>query len=220
MNPAMDERAEGPAARAGGPRTLVLATRNPGKVRELRALLAGLPLLVETLDDHPEVGELPETGETFEENAISKAAAVAHATGLTALADDSGLEIDALGGSPGVHSATFLGPQASDVDRYRWVLERMQGVEEEMRTARYRAVVAVASPDGRVSTFEGTCCGRITPEPQGGGGFGYDPVFLVPEHGRTMAELSVEEKNRISHRAKALRSALAHLSTAAGGSGI
>ncbi len=200
----------------GRPGVVVLATRNAGKVRELRTLLADLPLLVETLDDHPEVGRLPETGETFEENAASKAATVARATGLTALADDSGIEIDALGGAPGVHSATFLGPGASDADRCRWVLERMAGVEEEMRTARFRSVVAVASPDGRLSTFEGTCEGLIAMEPLGEGGFGYDPIFLVRTHGRTMAELSLDEKNEISHRARAVRSAVAHLRKAAG----
>lgn len=190
---------------------LVLATRNPGKVRELRDLLAGLPIDVRSLDDFPEVQPLPETGETFEANAVSKALTVARTTGLPALADDSGIEVDALGGAPGVHSATFLGPAATDSDRYEWVLERLRGVPEEHRTARYRAVVAVAMPDGAVRVFDGTCQGRIAASPRGSGGFGYDPIFFVPDHGCTMAELPSEVKNRISHRARAAQAAREHL---------
>lgn len=195
----------------GGGAVLVLATRNPGKVRELRDLLAGLPVSVRTLDDFPEVQSLPETGETFEANAVSKALTVARTTGYPALADDSGIEVDALSGAPGVRSATFLGPEATDRDRNDWVLERLRGVPDERRAARYRAVVAVAMPDGGVRVFEGVCEGRIAASPRGRGGFGYDPIFLVPAHGCTMAELPPEVKNRISHRAMALEAAREHL---------
>lgn len=197
--------------------TLALATRNPGKVRELRALLAGLAVELRTLEEFPQVPPLPETGETFAANATSKALTVARLTGHVALADDSGLEIDALGGAPGVASATFLGPRATDVDRNRWVLQRLRGLPDSRRTARYRAVVAVASPDGVVRTFEGTCEGRIARDPRGIEGFGYDPIFFVPAYRRTMAELTPELKNRISHRAAALAAARAYLVTLAGG---
>jgi XTP/dITP diphosphohydrolase len=193
------------------PLVLVLATRNRGKVRELEALLADLPVRVRTLDDYPDVPVLPEVGRTFAENATGKAAAVARATGQVALADDSGLEVDALGGAPGVDSATFLGPHATDDDRNRWVLARLRGLAEGLRTARYRAAIAVAAPDGTVRIFEGTCEGRIADAPRGHGGFGYDPIFVVPAYGRTMAELPPDLKNRISHRAKALAAARAYL---------
>jgi XTP/dITP diphosphohydrolase len=194
---------------------LVLATRNPGKVRELEALLAGLPVQVETVEGYPHVPILPETGRSFEANAIDKATTVARLTGQVALADDSGLEIDLLGGAPGVDSATFLGPEATDEDRNLWVLGRLRGAEEGLRTARYRAVVAVAQPDGTVRTFEGTCEGRIADAPRGYHGFGYDPLFLVPAYGRTMAELPPEIKNQISHRGKALAAAREYLAALA-----
>ncbi|MDQ7859113.1 MAG: RdgB/HAM1 family non-canonical purine NTP pyrophosphatase [Armatimonadota bacterium] len=199
------------------PLVLVLATRNRGKARELEALLADLPVRVRTLDDYPDVPVLPEVGRTFAENAVGKAVAVAQATGQVALADDSGLEVDALGGAPGVDSATFLGPAASDDDRNRWVLARLRGLAEGLRTARYRAVIAVASPGGAVRTFEGACEGRIAEGPRGEGGFGYDPIFIVPAYGRTMAELPPEVKNQISHRAKALAAARAYLVELAAG---
>ncbi|MGH2402999.1 MAG: RdgB/HAM1 family non-canonical purine NTP pyrophosphatase [bacterium] len=192
-------------------RTIVLATRNPGKARELRALLAGLRGDVRLLDDFPDMPILPESGETFETNAVAKAATVVRLTGCAALADDSGIEIDALGGAPGVHSATFLGPAATDADRNTWVLDRLRGIPEELRTARYRAVVAVATPDGTVRAFEGTCEGHIADEPRGHEGFGYDPIFVIPAKGQTMAELPPEIKNRISHRARALEAARPYL---------
>ncbi|MDR7556547.1 MAG: XTP/dITP diphosphatase [Armatimonadota bacterium] len=195
---------------------LVLATRNPGKVRELLMLLGDLPLQVRTLDDFPDIPPLEEPGETFEDNAVLKAALVARLTGEVALADDSGLEIDALGGAPGVRSATFLGPRATDADRNAWVLERLRDVPAERRSARYRAVVAVATPQGDVCTFEGRWEGRIADAPRGTGGFGYDPIFLLPEVGKTVAELSLEEKNRHSHRAQALAAARACLQALAG----
>lgn len=192
-------------------RTIVLATRNPGKARELRTLLAGLPVDVRLLDDFPDMPILPESGETFESNASTKAATVVRLTGCAALADDSGIEIDALGGAPGVHSATFLGPAATDADRNAWVLDRLRGIPQELRTARYRAVVAVATPDGTVRTFEGACEGHIADGPRGHEGFGYDPIFVIPIYGQTMAELPPEIKNRISHRARALEAARPYL---------
>jgi XTP/dITP diphosphohydrolase len=197
----------------GGPVVVVLATRNRGKVRELEAPLADLPVRLRALDDYPQVPVLPETGGTFEANALGKATAVARLVGQIALADDSGLEIDFLGGAPGVDSATFLGPTATDEDRNTWVLGRLRGVAEGLRTARYRAVVAIAHPEGAAQTFEGTCEGRIAETPRGYHGFGYDPIFLVPAYGRTMAELPPEVKNQISHRAKALAAAREYLAS-------
>ncbi len=196
-------------------RTIVLATRNRGKARELQALLTGLPVQVRLLDDFPDMPILPESGETFEANAVAKAGAVVRLTGHIALADDSGIEIDALDGAPGVHSATFLGPAATDADRNAWVLERLRGMPGEVRTARYRAVVAVATPDGTVRTFEGTCEGRIAEQPSGREGFGYDPIFVIAAYGRSMADLPPEIKNRISHRARALDAARSYLKAVA-----
>jgi XTP/dITP diphosphohydrolase len=190
---------------------IVLATHNRGKVREMQALLVGLPVRTRTLDELPDVPILPETGDTFEANAKEKAELVVRLTGCISIADDSGIEIDALGGAPGVQSATFLGPSATDEDRNLWVLRKLSGVAGGLRTARYRAVIAVAAPDGSVRTFEGTCEGRIAEAPRGEGGFGYDPIFVVPAYGRTMAELPAEIKNQISHRAKAIASARGHL---------
>jgi len=186
---------------------IVLATRNQKKLRELKALLADMPVEVLSLSDFPDAPEVEETGVTFAENAQSKARAAALATGRIALADDSGLEVDALGGRPGVLSNRFAGPDASDRDKYLLVQEMMKDVPDEERSARFRAAVAVASPDGRVSVVEGACEGTIAREPKGDGGFGYDPIFYLPDLGRTMAELSPDEKNRISHRGKALRAA-------------
>lgn len=196
---------------AGRRRILVLATRNRGKVRELEAMLADLSVQIRTLDDYAAVPLLPEVGRTFEANATSKAVTVAELTGEVALADDSGLEIDALGGAPGVDSATFLGREATERDRNDWVLGRLRGMPEGLRSARYRAVVAVAEPGGSAQTFEGSCDGRIAEAPRGDYGFGYDPIFFVPAYGRTMAELPPEIKNRISHRARALEAARRHL---------
>ncbi len=194
----------------------MVATRNEGKRAELVRLLAGLPFQVRSLRDYPDLPPVPEEGTTYEENAIRKATAVARATGEIALADDSGLEVDALGGEPGVHSARLLGESATDAARNAEILRRLVGVPWERRTARYRAVVAVALPDGRVYTFAGSCEGIIAHTPRGSGGFGYDPIFYVPSLGRTMAELSPEEKDRISHRGKAMAQARAFLQALAG----
>ncbi|MFN3286674.1 MAG: XTP/dITP diphosphatase [bacterium] len=192
---------------------IVLATRNEAKSAELQRMLADLPLEVRTLRDYPQVPPLPEEGESYEANARSKALAVARWLNEVALADDSGLEVDYLEGQPGARSARFLGDDATDEDRNREILRRLQGVPPENRTARYRAVVAVAFPDGRVYTFEGTCEGAIALEPRGTGGFGYDPIFYLPELDRTVAELSPQEKDLISHRGQAVRKAREFLLT-------
>lgn len=189
------------------PFRLVLATRNPGKVREVTAIYRHLEIVWLSLIDLPEIGEVAEEGATYAENAAAKARAVSIASGLTALADDSGVEIDALGGSPGVHSARFLGPTATDAERNARILQLLQEIPGPRRTARYIAAVALARPDGAVHVFEGTCEGWIATRPRGAGGFGYDPIFVARGETRTMAEVPAEVKNRISHRARALRAA-------------
>jgi XTP/dITP diphosphohydrolase len=186
---------------------LVLATRNTGKVREIAAIYAGLGARLSGLAEWPALGELAENGDTYAENAAGKALAVARATGLPALADDSGLEVDALGGAPGVRSRRLLDDAASDDARNAYLLKQLAGVPAPRRTARYRAVIALATPDGRVETFEGVCEGAIAKQPRGAGGFGYDPIFEIARDGRTMAEVPPEVKNEISHRARALRAA-------------
>jgi len=192
-------------------RTLLIATHNPGKLREYRQLLRDLPLEITDLDAEGITEEIPETGKTFAENAIQKATAYARISGLWTWADDSGLEVDALNGEPGVRSARFGGPGASDEDRYRLLLQRMAHVPPGQRSARFRCVIAIATPDGRVEVAEGRCEGEIALAPRGAHGFGYDPVFYLPEWGKTMADLSPEEKNRISHRARAAQAARAIL---------
>jgi len=186
-------------------RKLLVATHNAGKVREYRQLLADLPLEVTYLDAEGIDLEVEETGGSFAENAVRKATAYAAASGLWTWADDSGLEVDALGGAPGIRSSRYAGPGASDEDRYRKLLRELDGVPWEERTARFRCVVAIATPEGEVHTAAGRCEGIIAFEPRGSYGFGYDPVFFLPELGRTMAELPPEMKNRISHRGQAAR---------------
>lgn len=188
-------------------RSILLATGNPGKARELAELLAGVPYTLVTLADVGLPDDVEEVGVTLEENALIKARSYARRSGLTTLADDSGLEVDALGGAPGVHSKRFAGEDATDEERVAYLLQRLEGTPLEERTAAFRCVLAVAVPDGRALTREGVCRGIITDTPQGSDGFGYDPVFWVPEVGRTMAELTPSEKNRISHRARAAREA-------------
>jgi len=182
---------------------VILATTNTGKVRELVALLADLPASVSSLADWPEPIKVIEDGITFEENAIKKAKEVAQRTGKIALADDSGLEVDALGGAPGVYSARFAGENATDAENNQKLLEMLQGIPLPKRTARFRCAVAIATPQGKVVTTMGTCEGLIGEMPQGEHGFGYDPLFYVPEYGKTFAELELVIKNQISHRAKA-----------------
>ena len=188
--------------------TLLVATNNPGKVREFEELLAGLPVTITFPAQEGLALEVDESGETFEENARIKALAYARTSGLLTLADDSGLEVDVLGGAPGVHSARYAGSGADDVDRYRKLLGALEGVSAGQRSARFRCVVALALPGGSVRTAEGICEGEIGFEPRGEHGFGYDPIFVVAGHGgQTMAELPPEVKNRISHRARALAAA-------------
>jgi XTP/dITP diphosphohydrolase len=188
---------------------LLVATNNPGKLEEYRSLLRDLPLEITSLRDEEIDLEPEETGSTFEENAILKARAFARRSGLTALADDSGLEIDQLDGAPGVLSARYAGTgRGEDVRRYELVLHQLAEVPRTERTARFRCVIAIATPDGRVETAEGTINGIIAYEPRGEGGFGYDPIFYIPEFDGTMAELPAETKNRISHRARAAQAAL------------
>ena len=182
---------------------LLIATHNPGKVREYQELLAGLSLELTYPAQKGLDIEVAETGESFAENARLKATAYARASGLLTLADDSGLEVDALGGEPGIRSARYAGSEASDEDRYRLLLEKLRGVPWEERTARFRCVIAVVTPEGQIHTAEGACEGIITFEPKGEHGFGYDPVFYFQEYEMTMAELPSETKNRISHRARA-----------------
>lgn len=189
---------------------LLIATHNQGKVREYRALLSDLPLEVTYLDAEGITFEAEETGATFADNAIQKARAYATATGLLTWADDSGLDVDALYGAPGVLSARYGAPEArTDRDRYRLLLAQLAGVPEDSRTARFHCVVALVWPAGRVHTVDGVCEGRIGFEPRGSHGFGYDPIFLVAEAGyaQTMAELDPVHKNTISHRGRAAQAA-------------
>ncbi|MGB9802978.1 MAG: XTP/dITP diphosphatase [Desulfofundulus sp.] len=183
---------------------LVLATRNQGKVRELSELLSPLGYEVVSLNQYPGVPEIIEDGATFKENAVKKATVVARYTGQMALADDSGLEVDYLGGAPGVHSARFAGERHDDRANNEKLLRLLAGVPPERRTARFRCVVAVATPTGQVFTAEGACEGVIADRPRGEGGFGYDPLFYVPAWGKTFAELEPAVKNQISHRGRAL----------------
>ena len=184
-------------------RELVLATRNRHKAQELASLLSDLGISIRTMDAFPQVPDVIEDGKTCEANAIKKARAVSRATGLLAVADDTGLEVDALGGQPGVYAARYAGEHVTYEDNWRKLLRELSGVPHDRRTARFITVAAIASPSGEVQVAEGQLQGVITEEPAGAQGFGYDPVFFVPELGMTLAELSPDEKNRISHRAKA-----------------
>lgn len=194
------------------PAKVVLATRNSGKIKELNALLAPLGVTVVGLSDYPAIGDIPETGATFLENARIKARAVCQATGLVSLADDSGLCVDALSGAPGVHSARFAGEDATDAANNAKLLAALAHVPERDRTCRFVSVVVAASPDGRELTTEGTWEGHVATSPAGDGGFGYDPLFYDPTAGKTAAELTAAEKNARSHRGKALEKLVAQWS--------
>ncbi len=185
---------------------LLIVTDNPGKKREYQALLASLPVPIRFPSDLGLQIRVAETGTTYAENAALKARAGVQASGLLAMADDSGLEVDALGGAPGVRSARYV--PGSDADRIAALLARLDSIPWEERTARFRCVIAIATPEGELYTTEGTCEGIIATTPAGTGGFGYDPVFYLPEFGCTMAQLPPEVKNRISHRARAVEAAL------------
>ena len=184
---------------------LVLASGNPGKLRELSAMLADFGYELRAQSEFG-VGEVPETGTTFVENAIIKARHAASETGLPALADDSGIEVDALHGAPGVYSARFAGTGASDDDNNALLVEKLRQVPEDERSARYRAVIVLLrhAADASPLICEGSWEGMIRLEPAGSGGFGYDPYFYLPERGCTSAELAADEKNRLSHRGKAM----------------
>ena len=181
---------------------LVLATRNQGKIRELRALVSGFGMDVKSLEDFGPIPAVEEDGETFEDNAYKKAHFTARALGFPALADDSGLTVDVLGGQPGVFSARYAGEGATDGDNNRKLLAALEG--EADRKAAFQCVIAIAVPRGPALIYEGRCEGEIALEERGESGFGYDPVFFYPPLNRTFAQLSQEEKNRVSHRGQAM----------------
>lgn len=184
---------------------IVVATKNQGKLRELRALLEGTDLELCSLADYPAMAEVVEDGTTFLENALKKAKAVSAFTGETAVADDSGLEVAALGGRPGIHSARYAGEKAGDRENVMKLLRELEEVPPARRDAAFRCVLVLCRPGSAFEAFEGSWEGKITMIPRGENGFGYDPVFLVPEYGKTAAEIPPELKNRLSHRAKALQ---------------
>ena len=186
---------------------LVLATRNRHKVAELLMLLGDPRIIIRTLDEFPGAPDVVEDGDTCEANAVKKACAIAEYTGLPAVADDTGLEVDALGGRPGVYAARYAGEHATYEDNCRKLLLELTGVSPAQRTARFLTVAAIALPSGRVRVAQGVLDGMIAEEASGTLGFGYDPVFFVPELGKTLAQLSPDQKNTISHRAKAFTQA-------------
>jgi XTP/dITP diphosphohydrolase len=186
---------------------LVLATKNEDKARELKALLGGGDLIIRTLAEFPDAPDVVEDGSTCEANAIKKATEIARHAGLPAVADDTGLEVEALGGRPGVYAARYAGETATYRDNCQQLLRELDGVPRERRGARFITVAAIALPNGQSVAVEGSLEGFITNREIGSQGFGYDPVFFVPESGKTLAEMSQAEKNRISHRARAFRKA-------------
>lgn len=183
---------------------LIVATRNKGKLLEIRKILEGVDCNIHSLEDFPDLPEIKEDGATFEQNAVKKASTIARLTGLPALADDSGLAVDYLGGRPGVYSARYAGPDATDSMNNARLLGELHGVPREGRGAAFHCVIALCQPDGSFATFTGELRGVILDAPRGTGGFGYDPLFLVEEEGLTLAELPLERKNSFSHRGKAL----------------
>ena len=187
--------------------TLLLATSNPHKLEEFRTIFSDLPLRLLSLTDVQLNVDVEETGNTFAENAELKGRAYAQMSHMLTLADDSGLEIDALGGVPGVHSARYLGRETSYEERFRVILERLKGLPLEQRSARFRCVIALTETSGKIHVVEGIVEGVIAESPRGTHGFGYDPIFFLPELGKTFAELEPVVKNRISHRARAAQSA-------------
>jgi XTP/dITP diphosphohydrolase len=186
---------------------LLLATNNKGKLREYRRLLHGTPYDIVTPADWGIAVEVAENGESFEENAILKATTFASTSNLLSLADDSGLEVDALGGAPGALSHRFAGENTTDAERIEFLLAKLKDAPDKNRAAQFRCVIAIAEPLGRVKICSGTCKGFIIDKPRGTNGFGYDPVFYLPELGKTMAQLTLREKNLISHRARAAEQA-------------
>ncbi|MFH1982702.1 MAG: XTP/dITP diphosphatase [Pseudomonadota bacterium] len=185
------------------PIPLVLATHNKGKIREIHRLLSGYPIDLKTLDDFGPIPPVVEDGDSFEANAYKKASHVARVIGMAAMADDSGLMVAALDGAPGIHSARYGGEGASDGDRCQKLLAEMS--DKDNRAAAFVCAMSIAVPTGPALTYEARCEGQLTREPRGENGFGYDPIFLFPELGRTFAQLSADEKGRVSHRGKALK---------------
>jgi len=186
---------------------LLLATTNPGKIREYRSLLGDLGYEIVTLSEEEKNKATTESGNSYEQNAQLKAATYARSTRLITIADDSGLEVDALGGEPGIHSARFAGKDATDADRMRTLLAKLADIPWEKRGAHFRCVIAIVAPEGQSQLCDGECHGTIVFEARGENGFGYDPIFYLPEIGKTMAEISFEMKNQVSHRAQASRKA-------------
>lgn len=183
----------------------IAATRNAGKLKEIKEILAALPFEVISMDEAGTGKEIEETGSTFEENALIKARAIFDATGQMVMADDSGLEVDYLDGAPGIYSSRFAGENSTDNERNKKLLKMLDGVSFEKRSARFVCAVAVIMPDGGVFTVRGICEGFIGYKPVGNNGFGYDPLFFIPEYNMTTAQMKNEEKNRISHRGRALK---------------
>ncbi len=181
----------------------VVATRNQGKTSEIRSLLNNFPIEIKNLNDFGKIPEVEETGNTFEENAYLKASFTSRILGIPALADDSGLVVDVLNGAPGIHSARYGGPDTTDMQNYMKLLEAMK--DQPNRHARFECVISIAIPQGQALTYEGRCEGIISEKPMGIHGFGYDPVFFYPPLNKTFAELTLEEKNQVSHRALALK---------------
>lgn len=193
------------------PDEIVLATRNRKKIEEIARITSPLGIRLRTLDEFPACPEVEETEETFRGNALKKAREICACTGLPALADDSGLEVDALGGAPGVYSARYAGQDATDAGNLEKLLTEMSLITEDKRTARFRCVIALAAPGGMEEAFDGSVEGRIGHDQKGHNGFGYDPVFLPEGHNRTFAEMSAADKDGMSHRGRALEKLAARL---------
>jgi XTP/dITP diphosphohydrolase len=184
---------------------ILVASRNKGKIREIRKALKGLGFRIYSLNDFPDVTEIEEDGKSFTENALKKARFYSKQFGKLTLSDDSGLEVDRLKGLPGIYSARYAGEGATSREKNEKLLREMEGIPLSKRKARFKCAIAIAAPDGREAVVEGSCRGKIGFGLVGKNGFGYDPLFILPQYGKTMAQLSLEEKNRISHRGKALK---------------
>ena len=191
--------------------TVIIASGNKGKLKEFQTLMEGLDVEVKSLKDFPEIGDIEENGQSFAENAYIKAKAVFDATGCMAIADDSGLEVDALGGAPGIYSARYAGEEKDDEVNNQKLLEALEDIEDEKRGAQFHCAIVAIDKDGNRYDAEGIVRGRILRAARGDNGFGYDPLFYVEDYGKTTAELSMEEKNSISHRGQAVRAIVATL---------
>jgi len=187
---------------------IIIATSNQNKLKEFKALLKDHKISILSLNDFPQIPAVVEDGKSFYENALKKATTVARCTGKLTIADDSGIEVEALGGKPGVYSSRFAGEDASDEENNARLLKELQGIPPDKRGACFKCVLVIAKPEGETAFVEGECRGTIIEELRGHYGFGYDPLFLVPEYNKTFSEITPEEKNKISHRAKALQKLL------------